>query len=183
MDDATPPWDDAPAAPSKIPHAWRAMGVLAEAVAVLEANPDLFGDDILLAVESEAPEATGMIDAIILAIRDKKAAGAARKILAARFYTLGKRDEYAAVKLCDMLPGFMSQLRLKSYRGLAGMASLVWHQGKAMVTDKDLVPKEFKTTTTETTLDMRAITKKLIAKQPVPGAMLSNGYHSVTIRG
>lgn len=180
----------------RIPSAWRAMRVLSEAWEMLEANPDLMGEDVALALASEAPEVPAMLDAIILTIKKKELfSEAVCKAMIKQIQGQSSRELAAAAQLRRLLEEVMPRLRLPTkrtatgnvvtpYRSPAGLATLGLRDGKITITNEDLVPDKFKTVETVQVVryDMRAIAAEFDADRMVDGAVRGNSYNSVTIR-
>lgn len=179
----------------RIPSVWRAMRVLSEAWEMLEANPDLMGEDVVLALQSEAPDAMDMMDAIALTIQKKEAFNGARQALVKRIQGQIKRDEDGAESLRTLMAVMMRRLRLPtkrtasgnvitSYRLPSGLVTLSPHDGKWTVTDESKIPDEYWIDVPATrTLDKRKLNAAASAGLVKEGVVQGNSYDTITIRG
>lgn len=178
----------------RIPSVWRAMRVLSEAWDMLEANPDLMGEDVVLALESEAPDAMAMMDAIALTIQKKEAFNLARAALIKRIQAQIKRDDDGAESLRNLMGVMMRRLRLPtkrtasgnvitSYRLPSGLVTLSPHDGKWIVTDESKIPDEYWIDVpAERTLDKRKVNAAAASGVLKEGVVQGNSYDTITIR-
>lgn len=170
--------------PLKVPNAWRAMAALREAWEMIEQNPDLVGDDLAIALKSEAPDAVSLLDALVSdcqhARMDEAKADAYVELMAARAAETTAR----AKRKEEFLMGVMQQLHLRSHHAPAGTASLKAQKGKVIITNAPIMPSPFRTeiTVIEVSIDKRLIGKEFDAGRKVDGAERANAYDTISIR-
>jgi hypothetical protein len=168
--------------PVRVPSVWRAMGALEEAWRMIEANPDLCGEDLELALESEAPDAVRLLDALVGSYQhsrytaDKDAAYA--KMVAAR----AKRSKEIVEERKALTIAVMQKLRIKTHRAPAGTATWSTENGPTLITDKTLIPAEYLHPPKDREPDVVKIRKALDNNIPVDGATLGNGGYSLTVK-
>lgn len=165
----------------RIPSHWRAMPALAEACQMLEANPDLIGEDVALALESEAPDAIKFLDAMVAACQHARLTVQCDIAYAALLPQRIARSERIWEERKALTLKVMQQLRLKTHNAPAGTASRSAVPASVIITNEDLVPDKFWVTVPATKrIDKRLVSEELKAKREVPGALLSNG--GITLR-
>lgn len=175
---------ETPPQQANIPSAWWSLAALSEALAVLAANPDLIGADVELALESEAPDALVLLDALIA---DSKYAEYTAEADLRYLRMVQVRAGLQATRLerkKALVVQVMQKLGLKNRRTAAGTAFWSTHKGGVIITDDTLIPATYKTAKpVEYSVDKKAIGRDLDENIEVPGAIRANGGVSLTIKG
>jgi hypothetical protein len=167
-----------------IPSNWWAMHSLSEALAVLANNPDLMGDDVVLALESEAPDALVFLDALIADCHRSRYQAEADKRYADMVQKRASVQAARWERKKDLVIQTMQTLGVKKRTASAGTAFWSETKGGVVITDADSVPDEYKTAKpVEYSIDKRAIGRALDENVEVDGAIRGNGGYSLTIKG
>lgn len=155
-----------------------------DAAKVLLANiRDVIGDDdemIATAVEGE----TGLIEAIggaVDRIHELEAHCEALAIQSKRLTERLSRFEDQAARIKAAIHVAMGHGELRKLELPQATLSLRPVPSKAEITDESAIPAKF-WKTQEPKLDKRAVLDALKAKEDVPGAVLSNGSETISIR-
>lgn len=162
----------------------REIQIQGEAARCLLANiRDVIGDDeemIATAVEGE----TSLIEAISAAVDRIEELKAHREAIETRVKDLGDRrdrfeDQESRIKAAIHVA--MAQAELPKLELPQATISLRAVPPKAEITDEALVPSKF-WKPQDPKLDKKAVLDALKAKEAVPGAVLSNGGQTISIR-
>lgn len=176
MEIPTPP-------PVRIPNAWRAIRALSPALEMLSQNPDLIGDDIKLALQSETPDALKFLDAQIAFCQHMRFRRDADAQYAKTVAERAKHSDhlYERAKLATI--GTMQQLRIEgSYRAPAGTAWITPTKGTVHIPVESSVPNEYWVTPPKT-INRADVGKAIDADPDIDWATRGNGGFSLNIRG
>ncbi len=162
----------------------RNVQIQGEAARSLLANiRDVIGDDdemIATAVEGE----TTLIETISSAVDRMAELDGHQKALETQIKNLTERrsrfeDQHARIKAAIHVA--MGQADLRKIELPQATLSLRAVPPKAEITDEAAIPSKF-WKTKEPTLDKKAVLDALKAKEAVPGAVLSNGHETLSVR-
>lgn len=162
----------------------RALHIQGEAAKVLLANiRDVIGDDdemIATAVEGE----TSLVEAISSAVDRLAEVGAHCEVLAARIKDLSERKgrfEDQASRIKAAIHVAMGHGELRKLELPQATISIRAVQPKVEVIDETEIPARF-WKRKDPELDRKELLKALNAKEVIPGATLSNGGETISIR-
>ena len=161
--------------PSAIPSAWATNAKVAEAMAFLQANPDLLDDeDIITALGSEVPDALTLLDAFACAKQNAEDQAEAMRDRAARLEMRADDIEAQAVRLKSQIVNMLSSWGLQRRATPAGLVSLKRQPPPLLITDETMIPDHYMTEKTTRSPNRRAIREALTAGEEVAGAILGN---------